>query len=153
MAELDVELGCLQRAFGHGLGGVRRLQGLTALVDDLFGDCTGLDQGQAAVEVALGELGLGARIGELAISLFGHRFEGAGVDQVKQVARMHHIAVLELDIGDEAADPGTDVNLFDGIEPPGEFIPVGDGALDRLRHGDRRHGSCGGLRRLFAAGR
>ena len=153
VGELDIELGGLQRAFGHGLGGVRRLQGLAALVDDLFGDRTGLDQGQAAVEVALGELRLGARIGELAVGLLGDRLERAGIDHVKQVAGMDHVAVLELDIGDEAADPGTDLDLFDRVEPAGEFVPVGDGALDRLRHRDRRRRSGGGLRRLFAAGR
>ena len=75
----------LQRAFGDRLGGVRRLQGLAALVDDLFGDSAGLDQVQAAVEVALGKLGLGARIRKLAVSLLRDGFEGAEIDHIEQV--------------------------------------------------------------------
>ena len=64
---------------------------------------------------------------------------------------MHHVAVLELDIGDETADPRANLDLFDGLEPAGEFIPVGDGALDRLRHRDRWCRGGGLRRRLFAA--
>ena len=79
---------------------------LTALVDDLFGDGTGLHQGQPAIELALGKLRLGARIGKLAVGLRRHRLERAGIDDVEQVAGMDHVAVLELDIGDEAADAG-----------------------------------------------
>ena len=75
MGELDIELRRLQRALGHGLGGVRRLQGLAALVDDLFGDGAGLDQRQAAVEFALGKLRLGARIRKLAVGLLGDGLE------------------------------------------------------------------------------
>ena len=86
MGELDIELGGLQRAFGHGLGGVRRLQRLAALVDDLFGDRAGLDQGQAAVELALGKLHLGAGIRKLAVGLLGDGFERAGIDQIEQIA-------------------------------------------------------------------
>ena len=132
-------------------GGVRRLQGLAPLVDDLFGDRAGLDQVQAAIELALGELHLGARIRKLAVGLFGDGLERARIDQIKQVAGMDHVAVLELDIGDKAADPRADLHLLDRLEPAGEFIPIGDGALDRLR--DRHRRRCGRSlrRRLFAA--
>ena len=77
MGELDVELRGLERAFGLGFRCVRRLQGLAALIDDLFGDCTGRDQGQAAVEVALGEFCFRPRIGKLAVGLFSNRLERA----------------------------------------------------------------------------
>ena len=60
------------------LRGVRRLQGLAPLVDDLFGDRAGLDQVQAAIELALGELHLGARIRKLAVRLLSDRLEGRG---------------------------------------------------------------------------
>ena len=113
VGELDVELGGLQRAFGDGLGGVGGLQSLTTLVDDLFGDCTGLHEGQTAIELALGQLGLGACIGKLTVGLRRHRLERARVDDIEQVAGMHHVAVLELDTGDKAADPGAD------LQPPG----------------------------------
>jgi hypothetical protein len=138
MAELDVELRRVQRTFGYGLGGVRRLQGLAALVDDLFGNSAGLDQAQAAIEVALGKLSLGTRIRKLAVGLLGDGFEGTGIDQIEQVPGMHHVAVLELDIGDEAAHAGANLNFLDRLEASGEFIPIGHGAFDWLRDGDGR---------------
>ena len=56
---------------------------------------------------------------------------------------------LELDTDvDEAADAGANLNLLDRLEAAGEFIPVGDGTFDRLRHRNgRRRGS-----RLLTAG-
>src|SRR5262249_28084966 len=69
VGELDIELRRLQRAFGLLFRGMRGLQGLTALVDDLFGDGAGRDQVQRALKVAPGELRLGARIRELAVRL------------------------------------------------------------------------------------
>ena len=149
MGELDIELGRLQRAFGHGLGGVRRLQGLAALVDDLFGDRTGLDQGQAAVEFALGKLRLGARIRELAVRLLGDGLKRPGIDDVEKIAGIDEGAVTKLDAGDESADPGANLDLFHRLEPSGEFVPIGDGAFGRLRHRDRR--CSGGLRRRLVA--
>jgi hypothetical protein len=77
---------------------VSGLQALPALVDDLFGDRTGLHQGQAAVELAFGELDFGTRVGQLTVGLFGNRLEGTGVDQIEQVAGMDDVAVLEFDI-------------------------------------------------------
>ena len=94
---------------------------------------------------------LGARVGELAVGLLGDRLERAGIDQIEQVAGMDDVAVLELDTGDEAADPRPDLDLLDRLEPAGEFVPVGDGALDRLRDRDRRRRGGGLRRRLFAA--
>ena len=47
-------------------------------------------------------------------------------------------AIAELDAGDEAADAGADLDLLDRLEAAGEFIPIGDGALDRLRDRDGR---------------
>src|ERR1700730_1516397 len=99
MGELDVELRRLQRAFGYGLGGVRRPQGLAALVDDLVGESAGLGQGQGAGELALGKLSLCARIRKLAVGLQGDRLERARVDHVKQVAGMDDGAVAKLDAG------------------------------------------------------
>ena len=151
MGELDIELGGLQRAFGLHLGCVRGLQRLAALIDDLFGDGTGLDQIEPAVEVALGKLRLGARVRKLAVRLLGDGFERTRIDDVKQVAGMDHVAVAELDIGDEAADPGTDLDLLDRVETPGELVPVGDGALDRLGDRDRRSSRGRRLRRLVPA--
>ena len=137
MGEFDVELGGLERAFGLHLGGARRLQGLAALIDDGIRYRLGLVQGQGAVEFALGEFRLGARIGQLAVGLLGDRLERTGVDHVKQIARLDEGAVAKFDAGDEAADAGANLNFLDRLEPSGEFIPVGDGAFHRLGH---RHG-------------
>ena len=138
VGEFDIELGRLKRAFGDSLGGKRGLHCLAALVDDLFGDRAGLDKLQAAIELALGKLRLCPGVGKLAIRLVGHRLERPRVDDVKQVAGMHDVAVLELDTGYKAADAGADLNLFNRLEAAGELVPVGDGPFDRLRHRHRR---------------
>ena len=146
-----LSLAAFSSAFGLHLGGMRRLQGLAALIDDGFGDGTGLDQGQRAIEFAFGEFGLGARIGQLAVGLLGDRFERTGIDHVEQIAGLDEGAVAELDAVDEAADAGANLDLLDRLEPAGEFIPIRDGALHRLRDGDRRRRGRGRLRRLVAA--
>jgi hypothetical protein len=65
---------------------------------------------------------------------------------------MHHVAVPELDIGDETADAGANLNFLDRLEASGELIPIGDGAFHRLRDGDRRRRRrCGRLWRGFVA--
>jgi hypothetical protein len=38
---------------------------------------------------------------------------------------MDQSAVAKHDAGDEAADPGANLNLLDGLEPSGEFVPLG----------------------------
>src|SRR5690349_1496508 len=65
---------------------------------------------------------------------------------------MDHVTVLELDIGDKAADPGANLNLLHRLEAAGELVPIRDRALDRRCDGDRRR--CGGslLLRLLAGG-
>src|ERR1700722_13668076 len=150
MGELDIELSSLQRAFGHGLGGVRRLQGLAALIDNLFGNSTGLDQGQAALEIALGKLRLGARIRELTVRLLGNGFKRSGIDDIKKIAGIDECTVTKFHAGNEPADPGANLDLLHRLEPSGELVPIRNGAFGWLRDRDRR---CGGSlqRRLFPA--
>ena len=138
MGEFDIELCGLQRAFGLGLGGTRRLQRLTALIDGLFGDRAGLHELQAALEIALGKLLLGACVRELPLGLQRDRLERARIDDVKQIASSDDRTILELYTVDEAADAGTDLNLLGRLEATGELVPVGDGPFDRLRHRHRR---------------
>jgi hypothetical protein len=153
MGKFDVELGGLERAFGLHLGRVGRLQGLAALVDDGIGYGLGLVQGQGAIEFTLGQFGLGAGVRQLAVGLLRHRFERAGVDHVEQIAGFDDGAVAEFDRCHKATDAGANLDLLDRIEPAGEFIPVGHGALHRLRNrnGRRRRGRL--LRRLVATRR
>src|SRR5258706_16227360 len=80
-----------------------------------------------------------------------HRLERTRIDDVKQIAGMDDRAVAKLDVGDEAADPGANLNLFHRLEPPGEFIPIGDGTFGRLCHRDRRWSGRRLRRRLVAA--
>src|SRR3954468_21831967 len=152
MGEFDIELCGLQPAFGLGLGGTRRLQRLTALIDGLFRDRAGLHEFQAALEIALGKLYLGACVGELPLGLHSDRLERARIDEVKQIASSDDRTILELYTVDEAAYPGADFNLLDGLEATGELVPVGDGSFDRLRHRHprRRRGRLR-LRLLVAA--
>src|SRR3954467_11237587 len=124
MREFDIELCGLQRPFGLGLGGTRRLQRLTALIDDLFGDRAGLHEGKAALEIALGKLSLGARVGELPFGLQHDRLKRARIDNVKQTAGADDRAILELYTIDEAADAGTDLNLLNRLEATGELVPI-----------------------------
>ena len=81
----------------------------------------------------------------------GDRLERAGIDHVKQIAGADDGAVAEFDAVDEAADPGAHLHLFHRLEAAGEFIPIGDGAFDRLRHRNRRRRRRGLLLRLVAA--
>ena len=118
-----------------------------------FRDVLGFDQRKRTVELALGEFRLGARIRELAIGLLGNCFEGAGIDNVQEVAGLDEGAVAEFDVGDEPADPGANLNLFDRIEPSGEFVPIGDGAFGGLGDRDRRCSGRNRRRRLVIAAR
>src|SRR4051812_43640642 len=122
MGEFDVELCGLQRAFGLGLGGTRRLQRLTALIDGLFRDRAGLHEFQAALELALGKPPLGACVSELPLGLQRDRLERARIDDVKQIASVDDRTILELYTVDEAADAGTDLNLLDRLEAAGELV-------------------------------
>ena len=74
---------------------------------------------------------------------------GREIDHIEQIAGMDEGAVAELDRRDEAADAGADLHLLDRLEASGEFVPIGDGSLHRLRDRDRwRRGAaacCGGL--------
>jgi len=87
----------------------------------------------------------------LAIGLLGNGFEWTRVDEIQKIAGIDDRAVAEFDAGDEAADAGANLNLFDRIEPPGKFIPVGDGSLDGLGDRDWRRRSRRLRRRLVIA--
>ena len=118
----------------------------------MFGDRAGLHELQAALEIALGKLPLGACVGELPFGLQRDRLERARIDDVKQIASADDRTILELYTVDEAADAGTDLNLLDRLEATGELVPVGDGPFDRLRHRHRRRRRRGRLRlRLLVA--
>jgi hypothetical protein len=104
-----------------------------------------LDQGQAAVELALGKFRLGARIRELTVRLLGDGLKRPGIDDIEKIAGFDECPVTKLHAGDEAADPRANLDLFHRLEPPGEFVPIRNGAFGWLCDRDRR--SSDGLRR------
>jgi len=101
--------------------------------------------------VWLGKLRLGTRIRELAVRLLGNGFERTGIDHIQKVAGLDEGAVAKLDAGDESADPGANLNLFDRFEPSGKFVPIRHGTFDGLGNRDGRCGGRGWRRRLIAA--
>ncbi len=147
-----IELGAFQRGFRLNDGGLGGLQRLPLLIDDGVSNVLALDQLERAIEVAFAEFDAGPRVGKLAVDLGGGSIIRAGVDEVEQVVLADDLAVAEADAGNEAADPGANVDLLDRLEAAGEFVPIGHGALDRGcdRHRRRRCGRS--LRGLFAAG-
>ena len=66
---------------------------------------------------------------------------------------MDEVAVAEVDAGDEAADPGANLDFLDGLEASGELVPIRHGALDRLRDRDRRCARPLAARLFAAAGK
>ena len=154
MGELDIELGRLEYAFGLGLGGPRRLQGLAPLIDDVLCHILRLLQRQRAIQLPFGKFDLGARIRKLAVGLRGDRLERPRVDKIEKIAVFYESAVAEFHVCNKAADAGTNLNLLDRIEPPRELVPIRDGSFDGLGHGDRWRRRGRGLRRLllFATG-
>ena len=137
MGEFDIKLCGLQCAFGLRLSGTRRLQRLSTLIDELFGDRAGLHELKAAFKIALGKLDLGARVGKLPLSLQRDSLERARIDDVKQIAAVDDRTILELYTIDKATYAGTDLNLLNRLEATGELVPVGDRPFDRLRHRHR----------------
>ncbi len=140
------------RSLRGGDLGLGRALGLHALLVDLLGDGLLADQALRAVEIGHREVerGLGAR--QIGARLLERGLERPLVDGEQQIALLHQLAVLEMD-GLEIA--GNARAHFDGIdrdEAADIFVLVGDRALHRLGHGDRRRGRRGGLLRGLAAG-
>jgi hypothetical protein len=149
VGKFDIELGRLQRAFRLQYRRMGRLQRLAALIDDGVGDRPGLIQGQGAVQFALSEFGLGAGR-ELAVGLLGDRFKGTEIDDIEEIAGIDGRAVAKFNAGDEPADAGANLNLLDRLEPPGEFVPIGDGAFGWLGDGNGGPSCRSRTRRLRA---
>ena len=107
------------------------------LVDLLLADALDRDQLLGAAEVRLGQLGGGARGGELGLGAGDLGLEGPGVDGEERFALLDHLALAEVHLVERAGDAGADLHGVGRFQARGEFIEVLDFARDR--RGDR-HG-------------
>ena len=108
---------------------------------DAAGTCSG--QRAGAEEFAVGEIEAGMGAFDLGDGLLVSLIWGRGrIDQEQQVALVEDVAVLEADLGQRAADLGTQLDLLDGGELTGDLDPAVDLALKRYADGDagRRRG-------------
>jgi hypothetical protein len=109
-------------------------------------DRAGLDQRFPALVLRLRELRRCAGVFEL-----GHRVVisgpvGTRIDHEQKIARLDHVALIEGDAVDIAADTRTYVDRANGRDPPGEFVPLAHGFGHDLGGVDlgrrRRRGIC-----------
>ena len=91
------------------------------------------------------ELRFGAR--DIRLGAFHGEFIGALIQREEQVALLHQLAVLEMDLLDETGDARAHFGRVDGFEAAGIFVPGSDALGDRLCHGHRN-----GLRLLRRGG-
>ena len=124
LREVEIELGGGQRRFGRMNVGAGLSQRGAARVVGVDRDRGGLDQRFRTLVLLLRELRRCAGAFEL-----GHRAViggsvGTRIDHEQKVARLDHVALLEGDAVDIAADARTYVDRADGRDPPSEFVPL-----------------------------
>ena len=104
------------------------------------GDGARADQRGAALDLQLGQVdlrlvardvGLGAVDGDLVRPL---------VDGEQRIADVDDLAVLEMQLVDEARDAGAHLDRGDRLEATGELVPLGDPLGDRRGDADRHGG-------------
>ena len=133
---VEVELSVAHGGQGtiEGRLGGTLLGGLLVGGLDAAGSC--LLQRVCAKELAVGEIE--ARVGTLDLgdALAQLDLIGCWIDQEQQIALVDDVAVLEADLGQSAADLGTQLDLLDGRELAKELEPAVDLALKRGADGD-----------------
>ncbi len=85
---------------------------------------------------ALGIGEIGARLRQIGLGLLEDVAVGPPVDDKKQVARLHHLAVGEIDPLEIAADARTHFDRIDGHEAADIFVLVDHQFPHRLGYGD-----------------
>ena len=145
VAIFEVELGVADLGLGVVDGGLGGGLLVHALVDGLGGSEIALLQRLGANELAGGKgkargrgLELGGRLGELDLI-------GARIDDEKEIALVDDLSVLEMDLGERAADLRPQLDAIDRGELAEEADPRVDIAQQRLAHRDgrKRHGGRG----------
>src|SRR5688572_5518317 len=102
------------------------------------------------LQFGVGALGGGLRARELRAQAIDFRLERTRVDLEQQVAAVDHRAFVESHGRDQSRHTRADVHGIDGLEPSGEFIPLGHVAFDDAGDGDlwwRRRGLLRGCSR------
>ncbi len=155
LGELEVELSLSDGRLLRLDGGTRNPLGLDPLVERLLRDDGAAREALAALQVALREGEIGARLRESRLGLVERRLEGAAIDREQGLALAHHLAVLEVDGVEIAGHARAHLDIVDGDEAPDILVMIGNELLDRLRDGHlrrRRSGSRAlGLRLAVSA--
>ena len=85
-----------------------------------------------ALQLGVGALTRGARASELGAKTIDFGLERARIDLEERIASSDDGAFLEADRGNETGDARPDFDGIDGLQPAGEFVPLGHVALDDL---------------------
>ena len=104
-----------------------------ALVVFLLGDGPRRDQRRAALDLQLGQVDLRLVARDVGLGAFDGDLVGPLVDGEQRIAGIDELAVLEMQLVDEARDAGADLDRGDRLEAPGEFVPLRDALGDRRR--------------------
>ena len=96
-----------------------------------------LHERPATLDVELGIVHLGARLGEFGLRLPQHPLERSRIDHEQQIAFLHRLAVDEGDLIDVSGDAGANLDVSHRLEAAGVLVPLNDAADDRLARRDR----------------
>ncbi len=120
--------------------GARHVEVGLALVVFLFGDGPGRNQRGAALDLQLGQVDLRLVARDLGLGAVDGDLVGPLVDGEQRIAGFDELAVLEMQLLDEARDAGAHLDRGDRLEAPGEFVPLRDPLGDRGGDADRHGG-------------
>ena len=143
--ELEVELGRVDSGAGRGDIRLRFARCVDARVVLFARHRLDVDQLLAARCIGRSKLSAGNCARQLRFGLRQLGAIRARVDHEQQVAFVHLAAFGEIHALDVARDARPHFDGLDGFEPAGEFVPLGDVALERGGHGNlgRRRLRCG----------
>jgi hypothetical protein len=152
VGKFDIELGCMDgrfRRLDSCGGGALALRTLIEMFVRLDGESS------ASLELLIGQRQCGRCRLELSVRLFELDLIRTRIDHEQQVALVHGLAVLEMDLGEVTAHLGAQHDLIHRGELTSEIGPVGNARLHRHRHrnaGWRHHRRPDRLRRKIAIG-
>jgi len=143
--ELHVELRLANGGVGRGKGGLRVAEGLRALLEHLLGDGLFRDELLRALEISFGVRDVRFGLRQVGLRLVERNLERPLVDGEQEIALLHQLPVLEVDLVEIAGDTRAHFHRIHGGEAADIFVVVGNGAFRRLCHGHGRRRRRGGL--------
>ena len=140
MGELEVELGLGDGRLVGLDGGDGSLRRRARVLELLLRRELLLGELAVAHEVEIGAHNLRLVALEIGLGLVEIGLEGPRVDDEEEIALLDQLPVLEMNLGEIAAHPCAHLDILDGSELPGVFVPFDDLALERVadRDGGRR---------------